>query len=62
MNYDYKIDEEEYDLKIAKEDFASPLIQDLNRLELFKKYYIIIYIFCLCNIEQVKFSIQMFML
>lgn len=61
MNYDYKIDEEEYDLKIAKEDFASPLIQDLNRLELFKKYYIILYFF-LCNIEQVKFSIQMFML
>lgn len=45
MNYDYKIDEEEYDLKIAKEDFASPLIQDLNRLELFKKYYIILYFF-----------------
>lgn len=61
MNYDYKIDEEEYDLKIAKEDFASPLIQDLNRLELFKKYYIIISFF-LFNIEQVKFSIQMFML
>lgn len=61
MNYDYKIDEEEYDLKIAKEDFASPLIQDLNRLELFKKYYIIIFFF-LFNIEQVKFSIQMFML
>lgn len=38
VNYNYKIDEEEYDLKIAKEDFASPLIEDLNRLELFKEY------------------------
>lgn len=44
VNYNYKIDEEEYDLKIAKEDFASPLIEDLNRLELFKEYIYINYI------------------